>query len=162
MKNKWHNTAHAQTLLRNNEKFLQEGSSDGDVFMNSQFVMTPQPPGVSLRHNNTSKHLFNLFLTALFIVSIKCQGVTDVVGLLFGAKSLRPVSLARELYGKDVLETFIRDRAENSWNIVLLDFLDLCPQLVRYEISIMLCILYFALPFENIRIQNCLLLADFL
>lgn len=104
LKNKWHNTANAQTLLRSNETFLEGACNDCDFFMNSQFVMTPQPPG----------------------------GVSDVLGLLFGAKSLRPVSLARELYRKDVLETFIRDNADNRWNIVLLDFLDLCPQLIKY------------------------------
>ena len=94
MKNKWHNTAHAGALLRSNETFLAEGNDGGceEMFMNSQFVMTPQPPG----------------------------GVSDAVGLLVGLKSLRPVSLARELYRKDFLETFIRDRAEKRWNIVLL------------------------------------------
>ena len=55
----------------------------------------------------------------------------DVLGLLFGTKSLRPVSLARELYRKDLLEKYIRDNSEKRWNVVLLDFPDLCPQLVR-------------------------------
>lgn len=46
LKNKWHNTANARTLLRSNETFFEEACSDCDKFMNSQFVMTPQPPGV--------------------------------------------------------------------------------------------------------------------
>lgn len=108
MKNKWHNTSSAHTLLRSNETFLEEGCNDCDKFVNSQFVMTPQPPG----------------------------GFVDVVGLLLGIKSLRPVSLARELYQKDILETYLRDNAENSWNIILLDFVDQCPQLVRFLIGL--------------------------
>ena len=59
------------------------------------------------------------------------QGAADVVGMLLGAKSIQPVSLARKLYSKDLLEPFIRDRAESKWNIVLLDFIDLCPQLIK-------------------------------
>jgi len=108
MKNKWHNTANAHTLLESNESFLKRTCNNYDKFLNSQFVMTPQPPG----------------------------GVCDVLALLVGAKSLRPVSLARELYGKDVLEAFVRDHAEDRWNIVLLDFLDLCPQLIRFLIGL--------------------------
>jgi len=48
MNNKWHNSNDARTLLRRNETFLEEGNSDYHKFLNSQFVMTPQPPGVSL------------------------------------------------------------------------------------------------------------------
>ena len=48
MKNKWHNTAHARTLLESNKTFLEEGMDKRDKFFNSQFVMTPQPPGVSV------------------------------------------------------------------------------------------------------------------
>jgi len=108
MKNKWHDTDRAHTLLQRNETFLEGACNDCHVFMNSQFVLTPQPP----------------------------RNIRDALGLLFGAKSLRPVSLARDLYRKDVLEAFIRDNAENKWNIVLLDFVDLCPQLVRFLIGL--------------------------
>ena len=108
MANKWHNTSHAGILLRSNELYLDEGCNNCDVFVNSQFVMTPQPP----------------------------SGVGDVLGLLIGAKSLRPVSLARELYRKDLLEVFIRNNAEKRWNIVMLDFVDLCPQLVKFLIGL--------------------------
>ena len=104
LKNRWHNTSHAPSLLRSNEAFLCEASEgDCDTLVNSQFVMTPQPP----------------------------RGLADVVGMLLGMKSVRPVSLARELYGKDVLERFLRDNSDSGWNVVLLDFIDLCPQLVR-------------------------------
>ncbi|KAL7523798.1 hypothetical protein ACHAXR_001664, partial [Thalassiosira sp. AJA248-18] len=45
MNNKWHNTAHAFSLLESNETFLEEASDDCRSFLNSQFVLTPQPPG---------------------------------------------------------------------------------------------------------------------
>ena len=108
MKNKWHNTKCAQTLLQSNESFLANGCNECDKFMNNQFVMTPQPP----------------------------EGVGDAIAMLLGVTSLRPVSLARELYRKDYLETFIRDNADNRWNIVLLDFIDLCPLLIRFLIGL--------------------------
>lgn len=107
VKNKWHNTTNARSLLRSNGRFLEE--AEPSKFMNSQFVMTPQPPG----------------------------SASDVFLLLLGAKSLRPVSLARALYRKDLMESFIRDNADDTrWNIVLLDFLDLCPQLVAFLIGL--------------------------
>ncbi|KAL9184286.1 hypothetical protein ACHAXT_002372 [Thalassiosira profunda] len=109
LKNRWHNTSHAPSLLKSNEAFLCEAAEgDCDVLVNSQFVMTPQPP----------------------------RGLADVVGMLLGMKSLRPVSLARELYGKDVLERFLRDNSDSGWNVVLLDFIDLCPQLVRFLLGL--------------------------
>ena len=107
VKNRWHNTAQARTLLHSNEKFLEEASSD--YWHMHQFVMTPQPP----------------------------SGVADALQLLLGTKSLRPVSLARELYRKDLLETFLRDNADSTaWNIVILDFVDLCPQLVKFLLGL--------------------------
>jgi len=102
MRNKWHNTMDSQRILSSNEEFLETYCKHLGKLLNSQFVMTPA-----------------------------FGGVENVPGLLFGMKSLRPVSLARKLYRKEVLETFLRDRADCKWNIVLLDFVDLCPLLVR-------------------------------
>lgn len=103
MKNKWHNTQSTTQLLENNEKFLNDTARSYDFIVNSQFVLTPMPP----------------------------TGASDAMRLLGGVKSLRPVSLVRQLYKKDVLETFVRDRADNRWNVITLDFIDLCPQLCR-------------------------------
>ena len=47
MTNQWHNTSHVQTLLERNVAFFDEKSGDCNTFLNSQFVLTPQPPGVS-------------------------------------------------------------------------------------------------------------------
>lgn len=60
------------------------------------------------------------FLQEALIMIIVFQGAMDVLRLLFGTKSLRPVSLARELYRRDLLESFIRENAEKQYNIVLL------------------------------------------
>lgn len=102
MKNKWHQTNSTRTILAKNVEFLNNFGHSRDVLLNSQIVMTPA-----------------------------FDGLQDVAGLLSGVKSLRPVSLARKLYRKHVLDSFIRNEAENGWNIVMLDFVDLCPLLMR-------------------------------
>lgn len=108
MKNKWHNTQCTQQLLKSNEQFLNDVGRNEKVLVNSQFVLTPMPP----------------------------SGVQDAIKLLTGVNSLRPVSLVRQLYKKDVLEKFVRDRGGDNWNLVLLDFIDLCPQFVRFLIGL--------------------------
>eukprot|EP00804_Cyclotella_cryptica_P005321 CCRYP_019481-RA/>CCRYP_019481-RA protein AED:0.04 eAED:0.04 QI:278/1/1/1/1/1/3/160/439 len=108
MKNKWHNTQCTTQLLENNEKFLRDNAQSEDFIVNSQFVLTPMPP----------------------------SGASDALRLLCGVHSLRPVSLVRQLYKKDVLERFLRDRAEENWNVVTLDFINLCTQLCGFLIGL--------------------------
>ncbi len=68
MRNKWHNTMDPQQILSSNEEFLETYCKHRGKLLNSQFVMTPA-----------------------------FGGVENVPGLLFGMKSLRPVSLARKV-----------------------------------------------------------------
>lgn len=107
---KWHNTTNPGELLNRNLTHLKRLSRyDRDHMICSQFVFTPQPP------NN----------------------LLDTMCLVFGLKSLQPLSLAKQLYQKeDALHSFIRDRPDLHWNIVSLDFIDLCPRFINFLIEI--------------------------
>ncbi|KAL3759773.1 hypothetical protein ACHAWU_007517 [Discostella pseudostelligera] len=90
--NQWHNSSCPRTLLDKNAIFLEKNGNCSNKFVISQLVLTPQPP----------------------------KTIIDIIRLLLGSKSLRPVSLARELYQRDLLETAIRNNAEKKLSIVLL------------------------------------------
>lgn len=51
-------------------------------------------------------------------------------------RSLRPVSFASKLYQKDMLDDFLREHAEEPWNIIMLDYCDLVPALVGFLIGL--------------------------
>lgn len=108
--NKWHNTANANDLLHRNLTYLRHLSRyDRDYIICNQIVLTPQPPR-------------NMF---------------DTMQFLFGMKSLQPISLVKQLYQKEeLLHCFVRDRPGLHWNIVSLDFIDLCPQFINFLIAI--------------------------
>ena len=107
---KWHNTTNLGDLLDRNLTHLRHLSRyDRDHMICNQLVLTPQPP----------------------------SNMLDTVCLLFGLKSLQPISLVKQLYQKeDVLHYFIRDRPGLHWNIVSLDFIDFCPQFINFLIEI--------------------------
>ncbi len=110
LRNKWHNTANANDLLHRNLTHLRHLSRyDRDYIICNQLVLTPQPP----------------------------RNMVDTLRLLSGMKSLQPISLVKQLYQKeDVLHCFVRDRPGLHWNIVSLDFIDLCPQFINFLIAI--------------------------
>jgi hypothetical protein len=94
----WFNTRDTETLL---EYTLDEVARHGHQrkqFHCSQLVLTP---GVG--------------------------GLTDVLAALFGLNKLRPASLAYKLYKDHRLGRYLRENANKGWNLVLLDYIDLCP-----------------------------------
>ena len=109
LQNKWHNTANPTDLLQRNLTHLRSLSiSDRDYMVCNQFVFTPQPP----------------------------RNVLDVVCLLFGLKTLQPISLVKQLYQEDnMLQHFVANRRDLHWNIISLDFIDLCQSFVNFLIE---------------------------
>ncbi len=110
---KWHNTTNPGELLDGNLTHLRRFSRyDRECIICSQFVLTPQPP----------------------------SNLLDTISLLFGLKSLQPIKLVKQLYQEeDLLHSFIRDRPGLHWNIVSLDFIDLCPGFINFLIDINSC-----------------------
>jgi len=78
----------------------------------------------------------NKMLTNQIILTPGVGGVLDVVKLLLGGNSLRPVSFATALYKSEVLDLYFRDHAEEPWNLIMLDYIDLTPALVCFLISL--------------------------
>jgi hypothetical protein len=76
------------------------------------------------------------FLNNQFVLTPGVGGAKDVLDLLVGQLSLRPVSFASRLYQKDTLDDFLREHAEEPWNIIMLDYCDLIPALVSFLISL--------------------------
>ena len=109
MHDKWHNTTNSGDLLDRNLTHLRLFSRyDREHMICNQLVLTPQPP----------------------------SNMLDAVCHLFGLKSLQPISLVKQLYQKEeVLHCFISDRPDLHWNIISLDFIDLCPQFVNFLIE---------------------------
>ena len=108
MRSQWHNTRDVDLLKEwNLEEVKKYGSQRNKKLLNNQIVLTP---GVG--------------------------GATDVVKLLIGGNSLRPVSFAASIYKSDVLDVYFRDNADEPWNMVMLDYIDLTPALVCFFISL--------------------------
>lgn len=106
-RSQWHNTRDLEQLKNWNLEEVQKYGSQNNKILNNQIIMTP---GVG--------------------------GAMDVVKLLFGGNSLRPVSFAASLYKSEVLDVYFRDHAEEPWNMVMLDYIDLTPALVCFLISL--------------------------
>lgn len=107
MRSQWHNTKDVTHLLQWNLEEVKNYANNKSLMLNNQFVLTP---GVG--------------------------GIMDVIQLLVGYASLRPVTFAMKLYQQDALDAFLRDHADEAWNIVMLDFFDLAPALVSFLISL--------------------------
>jgi hypothetical protein len=82
------------------------------------------------------------FLNNQFVLTPGVGGVPDVLKLVTGLVSLQPVYLANDLYkppkkhGSPPLHSFFQAHGEEDWNLVSLDFVDLCPALVGFLIGL--------------------------
>ena len=71
-----------------------------------------------------------------FVFTPGVGGVQDIIQALGGFTSLQPVYLTNELYkppkrhATAPLHTFFQKNADENWNLVSLDFIDLCPAIV--------------------------------
>jgi len=105
MYNRWHNTRDDDMLLQWNLDEVHKNGSDRNKILLNQFVLTP---GVG--------------------------GAGDIIQLLIGMASLRPVSFAYRLI--PAMEEFLRSNANEPWNIVMTDFIDLFPGLISFLVSL--------------------------
>ena len=73
-------------------------------------------------------------LTNQFVLTPGISGAADIPRLLLGLVSLRPASFAMTLIPP--MEEFFRQQANEPWNIVVMDFIDLVPGLLSFLISL--------------------------
>lgn len=112
MENKFNNTRNIDDMLDLNLEEVKEESKKGKL-LNNQFILTP---GVG--------------------------GAPDVAKLLFGMNSLQPVYLANNLYkppkrhASPPLHTFFQEHGTENWNLVSLDFVDLCPAMMGFLVGL--------------------------
>lgn len=107
LRNPWHDTKEIDELFGKNLGLIDEFGEDKRFLICNQFLCTP---GV--------------------------KNGLEFLGTLTGANSLQPVSHACDLYQCGALDYFLCDHAERPWNIVSLDYFDLCPELVDYLICL--------------------------
>jgi hypothetical protein len=108
LRNPWNDTRNCTELMEKNLTTVQQFVDFRGRLLSNQFVCTP---GVS-------------------------GGISDIIGLFTGKNSLRPVSYACRLYGPNMLDTFFCTHADQSWNIIALDFMDLCPEITDFLITL--------------------------
>lgn len=93
-----------------------------------------------LAKNQASVEKFQKYRTRVmcnqFFATPGVEGLADILGLLHGGNSLRPVSHACQLYEPGVLDQFLQEHADLPWNIVSLDFIELCPDIVDCLVSL--------------------------
>jgi hypothetical protein len=114
MNNRWYNTRDVTQLLKWN---LEQVQQHGDV--------------VVVVNDDKSRLLQNQV-----VLTPGAGSPTDVLRLLVGQLSLRPVSLALRLYQVHRCEDFFRQYAQQQWNMITLDFIDLVPGLVAFLINL--------------------------
>lgn len=107
MNNRWHNTRVVDDLLKANLEEVQKRGDDRKTLLNSQFILTP---GVG--------------------------GPSDILAALTGQNSLQPIRMASLLYKPNVLDRFLREHADEKWNILMLDCIDRCPLVVEYALAL--------------------------
>jgi hypothetical protein len=82
------------------------------------------------------------FLTSQIVLTPGMSGPADMARLLFGWSTLQPVYLANELYapqerhGAPTLHTFFQKNNEEPWNILMMDYVDLCPAMMGLMIGL--------------------------
>lgn len=105
MHNRWHNTRENDQLLQWNLDEVHRNGPDRNRLLVNQFVLTP---GVG--------------------------GAKDILNLLVGMSSLRPVSFASRL--AQPMDEFLRANATESWNVIMMDYVDLVPGLISFLIGL--------------------------
>jgi len=107
MQNPWHNTRDTRELLDKNLAAVEKYEKYKGRLLLNQFFATP---GV--------------------------DGAASILAAVMGQNSLRPLSHAYHMYENGVLDGFLRQHADKAWNIVSLDFVDLCPDIVDFCIAL--------------------------
>jgi hypothetical protein len=110
MHNKWHNTRSVDQLLESNLEEVRKHGTDQNKWLNSQLILTP---GV--------------------------DGALEIFKALIGRNPLRPVSWALRLYNDNKLGNYFREHSAEPWNVIVLDYLDLCPTVVDFIIALNFC-----------------------
>lgn len=90
----------------------------------------------NLKNVDKFKNYKNRFLNCQVFCTPDVSGVSDVLNLLAGRNSLRPVSHACKIYENGKLDRFFRENADQPWNIMSLDFIELCPDILDFLISL--------------------------
>jgi hypothetical protein len=109
IRNPWNNTRDCTELMEKNLQSVQQFTNFRGKLLSNQFVCTPGIGG---------------------------NGIQGIIGLFTGTNSLRPVSYACRLYGPNMLDQFLCHHADMKWNIIALDFIDLCPDIIDYTIAL--------------------------
>jgi hypothetical protein len=104
-----------------------------------------------------SKH--GKLLNNQFVLTPGVGGAPDVAKLLVGINSLQPAYLANKLYkpskkhASPTLHTFFQENGAENWNLVSLNFMDLCPAMIGFlvglnfsELEIMLATVQYGNP----------------
>ena len=110
LRNVWNDTRDCNVLFEKNLTTVQELVHFRGKLVSNQFVCTPGVGGGNI--------------------------VSNVLGLCTGTNSLRPVSYACRLYGPNMLDTFLCTNSSQPWNIVTLDYVDLCPEITDFLIAL--------------------------
>lgn len=109
LRNVFNDTRDCAALMEKNLTTVQQFVNFRGKLVSNQFVCTP---------------------------GISGNVVPNVLGLCTGTNSLRPVSYACRLYGPNMLDTFLRNNVDQPWNIMSLDYIDLCPEITDFLIAL--------------------------
>lgn len=129
-----------------NEEYIESnyGFFRSDQWMNNRWYNTRditqlfqwnlQEVGEAAQNSSSDKS--RLLLQNQLILTPGAGSPFDIVQLLVGQLSLRPVSFALQLYQGNRLEDYFRQHSDQPWNMIMLDFIDLVPGLVAFLISL--------------------------
>jgi hypothetical protein len=88
---------------------------------------------------------FPFFICNQFIITPNINSLKDIICFLLGIHSLRPISWSCRMYQTNQLDQFLASSIKNidqvatthrQWNILLLDYIDLCPDILDFVISL--------------------------
>lgn len=75
------------------------------------------------------------WLNSQLVLAPGVDGAADVWKAMIGRNSLQPIVGARKLYKAGELDSYLLKNADEPWNLLMLDYIDLCPAIVHLAIA---------------------------
>jgi hypothetical protein len=141
--------SNSKIILLLNDRFLENEFEDDDVderfyCMTSKLLCHPrnETNDVSILLEKSLDNLhryeqFKYFICTKFVLTPGVKHALDVFNIIRGGgNSIRPLTMAMQLYDSYALDDFVIRYSSAGWGICAIDYVDLCPDLLDFMIAL--------------------------